>query len=277
MMSSIVQFHTPQQLGYYVVLHAHLNFTTCALPSPPTRSRTSKTRWTLRRVVLCHMTTSSPSQQSQNSLLLQTPPQSLQNADPCRPLLPPTPHPHHHPRPTPCFSLTTLISQCPAISPEPPRTYPSQRHPSSCHPNPQSTAPRDALRSTPSSATLPRQIPGSQSKHPSSNTPSSSGYQVSDAMECKSLFSLPIFPTHPFIRTIATRRRRILHVVADSWEPEGGMSLSSLTFPIYSRSPGHFERRVSFGHDAELAQVRAEFDGEMLRITVPRRISAVSC
>jgi len=56
--------------------------------------------------------------------------------------------------------------------------------------------------------------------------------------------------------TIATRRRRILHVVADSWEPEGG----------------HFERRVSFGHDAELAQVRAEFDGEILRVTVPRRI-----
>ncbi|KAH0827990.1 hypothetical protein J3R83DRAFT_3631 [Lanmaoa asiatica] len=57
--------------------------------------------------------------------------------------------------------------------------------------------------------------------------------------------------------TIATRRRRILHVVADSWEPEGG----------------HFERRVSFGYDAELARVRAEFDGEMLRIVVPRRIS----
>lgn len=34
---------------------------------------------------------------------------------------------------------------------------------------------------------------------------------------------------------------------------------------------GHFERRVSFGYDAELAQVRAEFDGEMLRIVVPRR------
>ncbi|KAG8214054.1 hypothetical protein J3R82DRAFT_10811 [Butyriboletus roseoflavus] len=63
----------------------------------------------------------------------------------------------------------------------------------------------------------------------------------------------------PSLRTIATRRRRILHVVADSWEPEGG----------------HFERRVSFGYDAELAQVRAEFDGEMLRIVVPRRISAI--
>ncbi|KAF8557628.1 hypothetical protein OG21DRAFT_1406692 [Imleria badia] len=55
-------------------------------------------------------------------------------------------------------------------------------------------------------------------------------------------------------------RRRILHVVADSWEPEGG----------------HFERRVSFGYDAELSQVRAEFDGEMLRIVVPRRILAAT-
>lgn len=60
--------------------------------------------------------------------------------------------------------------------------------------------------------------------------------------------------------TIATRRRRILHVVADSWEPEGG----------------HFERRVLFGYDADLAQVRAEFDGQILRIIVPRRVPAVS-
>ncbi|KAG1751353.1 uncharacterized protein EDB91DRAFT_601935 [Suillus paluster] len=58
--------------------------------------------------------------------------------------------------------------------------------------------------------------------------------------------------------TIATRRRRILHVVADSWEPRGG----------------HFERRVLFGYDADLAQVRAEFDGQILRIIVPRRIPA---
>lgn len=60
--------------------------------------------------------------------------------------------------------------------------------------------------------------------------------------------------------TIATRRRRILHVVADSWEPEGG----------------HFERRVLFGYDADLAQVRAEFDGQILRIIIPRRVPAVS-
>ncbi|EED79260.1 predicted protein [Postia placenta Mad-698-R] len=55
--------------------------------------------------------------------------------------------------------------------------------------------------------------------------------------------------------TLSTRKRRILHVVADSWEPNGG----------------HFERRISFGYDADLAQVRAEFDGEFLRVIVPRR------
>ncbi|KAF7789309.1 hypothetical protein EIP86_000253 [Pleurotus ostreatoroseus] len=60
--------------------------------------------------------------------------------------------------------------------------------------------------------------------------------------------------------TLSTRRRRILHIVADSWEPNGG----------------HFERRISFGYDANLTQVRAEFDGQMLRITVPRRVSPVT-
>ncbi|KAI0071649.1 hypothetical protein K474DRAFT_1581640, partial [Panus rudis PR-1116 ss-1] len=55
--------------------------------------------------------------------------------------------------------------------------------------------------------------------------------------------------------TLSTRKRRILHLVADSWEAEGG----------------HFERRIAFGYDADLTQVRAEFDGELLRVVVPRR------
>ncbi|KAG6817476.1 hypothetical protein H0H87_008101, partial [Tephrocybe sp. NHM501043] len=37
----------------------------------------------------------------------------------------------------------------------------------------------------------------------------------------------------------------------------------------------HFERRISFGYDADLVQVRAEFDGEMLRISIPRRLPPV--
>ncbi|KAI0297090.1 hypothetical protein BC826DRAFT_907907, partial [Russula brevipes] len=60
--------------------------------------------------------------------------------------------------------------------------------------------------------------------------------------------------------TLAARRRRVLHVVADSWEPGGG----------------HFERRISFGYDADLSQVRAEFDGEILRVIVPRRTPALT-
>ncbi|KDR75142.1 hypothetical protein GALMADRAFT_38480, partial [Galerina marginata CBS 339.88] len=55
--------------------------------------------------------------------------------------------------------------------------------------------------------------------------------------------------------TLATKRRRILHVVADRWDNGGG----------------HFERRVSFGYDADLAQVKADFNGDLLRITIPRR------
>ncbi|KAH9176397.1 hypothetical protein EDB89DRAFT_1846514 [Lactarius sanguifluus] len=60
--------------------------------------------------------------------------------------------------------------------------------------------------------------------------------------------------------TLAARRRRVLHVVADSWEPDGG----------------HFERRISFGYDADLGRVRAEFDGEILRVIVPRRTPALT-
>ena len=36
-------------------------------------------------------------------------------------------------------------------------------------------------------------------------------------------------------------------------------------------SSGHFERRVSFGYDADMSRVRAEFNGSTLKITVPRR------
>ncbi|KAF9478801.1 hypothetical protein BDN70DRAFT_765341, partial [Pholiota conissans] len=55
--------------------------------------------------------------------------------------------------------------------------------------------------------------------------------------------------------TLATKRKRILHVVADRWDNGGG----------------HFERRVAFGYDADLTQVKADFNGEMLRISIPRR------
>jgi len=60
--------------------------------------------------------------------------------------------------------------------------------------------------------------------------------------------------------TLAMRKRRVLHIVADNWNDSGG---------------GHFERRVSFGYDADLANIRAQFDGETLKIVVPRRILPV--
>lgn len=56
--------------------------------------------------------------------------------------------------------------------------------------------------------------------------------------------------------TLATKSRRTLHIVADRWDR--------------SRS-AHFERKVTFGADADLARIRAQFDGEMLRVTVARR------
>ncbi|KAF8813864.1 hypothetical protein BYT27DRAFT_7055683, partial [Phlegmacium glaucopus] len=54
---------------------------------------------------------------------------------------------------------------------------------------------------------------------------------------------------------IATKRKPILHVVADRWDNGGG----------------HFERRIAFAYDADLEKVKARFDGEILRISIPRR------
>ncbi|KAF9529252.1 hypothetical protein CPB83DRAFT_737235, partial [Crepidotus variabilis] len=56
--------------------------------------------------------------------------------------------------------------------------------------------------------------------------------------------------------TLATQKRRVLHIVADKWDNNGG---------------GHFERRVAFGCDADLSSVRAEFKNEWLRVSIPRR------
>lgn len=58
--------------------------------------------------------------------------------------------------------------------------------------------------------------------------------------------------------TLSTRKRRVLHVVADPFISSRG-------------GTGHFERRISFGYDADMARVRAEFNGGVLKIIVPRR------
>ena len=59
---------------------------------------------------------------------------------------------------------------------------------------------------------------------------------------------------------LATCRQRILHLVADSWEFDGG----------------HVEHRISFGYDADLSHVCAEFNGELLRVIIPRCIPTMT-
>ncbi|KIM35732.1 hypothetical protein M413DRAFT_57849, partial [Hebeloma cylindrosporum] len=71
--------------------------------------------------------------------------------------------------------------------------------------------------------------------------------------EYQLLVKLPGFRQDSII--LATKRRQVLHVFADRWDNGGA----------------HFERRISFGYDADLAHVKAHFCGDMLRITIPRR------
>ncbi|EIN11595.1 hypothetical protein PUNSTDRAFT_25677, partial [Punctularia strigosozonata HHB-11173 SS5] len=66
---------------------------------------------------------------------------------------------------------------------------------------------------------------------------------------------IPLVGFNREMMTLSARRNRILHILADSWAPGGG----------------HFERRISFGYDADIPRVRAEYDGELLTVTVPRR------
>ncbi|CDW97505.1 hypothetical protein [Sporisorium scitamineum] len=63
--------------------------------------------------------------------------------------------------------------------------------------------------------------------------------------------------------TLATKQHkhhRTLHIVADKWDTEGG---------------GHFERRITFpDKECDLKNVKAEFDGNTLRVYVPRKVVA---
>lgn len=87
------------------------------------------------------------------------------------------------------------------------------------------------------------------------------------------VFSIPPAPSHGSLTrphrvsfdsldciTLATKSRRTLHIVADRWEREHS---------------AHFERKVTFGTDADLSKIRAQFDGSMLRVTVSRRPAVV--
>ena len=100
-------------------------------------------------------------------------------------------------------------------------------------------------------------------------------------MECAILKSAlyPFITDGRYFSTLATRRRHVLHLVADSWEPSGGKCRRDyfLQFKVKLDGSGHFERRISFGYDADLGQVRAEFDGEHLRVFIPRLTIPTNC
>ncbi|KAG9118816.1 hypothetical protein FRC07_006488 [Ceratobasidium sp. 392] len=65
--------------------------------------------------------------------------------------------------------------------------------------------------------------------------------------------------------TVATRRGRLLVIAADRWDTEPA------PFSLDAPPPAHFERRITFGWDADMTRIRAEFDGAVLHVSVPRR------
>ncbi|KAG8726328.1 hypothetical protein FRC11_000349 [Ceratobasidium sp. 423] len=73
--------------------------------------------------------------------------------------------------------------------------------------------------------------------------------------------------------TVATRRGRLLVIAADRWDnlEPAPLSLDPAQIPNPPQ-PAHFERRITFGWDADMARIRAEFDGVTLHVTVPRRL-----
>ncbi|CAE6513426.1 unnamed protein product [Rhizoctonia solani] len=62
--------------------------------------------------------------------------------------------------------------------------------------------------------------------------------------------------------TVATRRGRLLVIAADRWDTlePAPLSLDPALIPNPPQ-PAHFERRITFGWDADMARIRAEFDG----------------
>ncbi|KAF8601117.1 hypothetical protein BDV93DRAFT_446323, partial [Ceratobasidium sp. AG-I] len=70
--------------------------------------------------------------------------------------------------------------------------------------------------------------------------------------------------------TVATRRGRLLVIAADRWDTDPApFSLDPAHVPAHP-PPAHFERRITFGWDADMARIRAEFDGQVLHVSVPR-------
>ena len=72
---------------------------------------------------------------------------------------------------------------------------------------------------------------------------------------------LPLF--HRDEITVSLRKHRVLHIVADKF-----LTVSNI---LHNTEDEHFEKRISFGYDADMRGVRADFSEGILRVTVPRR------
>jgi len=68
--------------------------------------------------------------------------------------------------------------------------------------------------------------------------------------------------------TVSLRKHRVLHIVADRF-----LTVSNV---LHNTEDEHFEKRISFGYDADMRGVRADFLEGVLRVTVPRRETLVA-
>jgi hypothetical protein len=130
------------------------------------------------------------------------------------------------------------------------------------------------VASPPASNSLPMQMESSKEHY----TPENSAYDIgplppaavpfleSRTAPASTELKVETHPTHYTLKTklpgydlngitLATKHQRELVIIADAYDERDG---------------GHFERRVTFGTDADLRATKAIFDGTLLKITVPR-------
>ena len=75
--------------------------------------------------------------------------------------------------------------------------------------------------------------------------------------------TIPLLSFHRDEITVSLRKHRVLHIVADKF-----LTLSNV---LHNAEDEHFEKRISFGYDADMRGVRADFSEGILRVVVPRR------
>ena len=80
--------------------------------------------------------------------------------------------------------------------------------------------------------------------------------------------SIPLPSFHRDEITVSLRKHRVLHIVADKF-----LTLSNV---VHNAEDEHFEKRISFGYDADMRGVRADFSEGILRVIVPRRSEMVA-